>query len=165
MKSLIHHSGDVSSSDSKHKTFRKILLVLILITLALIWGQSAMSRQDSEAESAWVMELIMPFLEIFVGRGRVTLHLVRKLAHFTEYALLGAELTLYSVFGMKDAASPLIGKTSVFLPLIIGLAAAAADETIQIFSGRGPAVADVLLDFCGVLTAFIFIKLVERYFS
>ena len=77
------------------KKKRVLLLILIVLTLLFIWGNSLLSREQSSDESAWVMHLVTPLLEAFVGKGNVTEHLVRKLAHFTEFAMLGFELLLW----------------------------------------------------------------------
>ena len=122
---------------------KKILAVLIALTLVLIWGQSILDREKSSEESGFVMEMIEPVLEIFVGQGNVTEYFVRKLAHFCEFFLLGAELLLFFVLKRER-------KAGFLLTLTHGLFAALADETIQIFSGRGSMVQDVWLDFSGV---------------
>ena len=122
---------------------KKALLIIIIVTLAFIWGHSMMPPETSSLESKWVMKLVTPFLELFVGKGNVTEHLVRKLAHFCEFTLLGAELMLY--FGMPE-------RRMLLRTLNLGLVAALLDETVQIFSGRGAAIPDVWLDFSGVLT-------------
>jgi len=154
-----------SSPHKKSEAFRKFLCFTIPITVAFIWIHSMMPADASSQESGWVMDLIRPFLEIFVGKGNVTMYLVRKLAHFTEYFVLGSQLSIYYIL------SKLLGNDNVtrkswpaLLPLAIGLAVAAIDETIQIFSdGRGPAVKDVLLDFCGVLAAYIIVDIISKY--
>ena len=50
---------------------------------------------------------------------------------------------------------PLCSTTSTFVPFL----AAAIDETIQIFTGRGAQIKDVLLDFTGALTGILFTAL------
>ena len=122
---------------------KKILTAVIIITLAVIWGHSLLGKEASSEESGFVMELLTPFLEIFVGRGNVTEHLVRKLAHFCEFFILGIELQLF--FSLLKSR-----KSAFLLALSHGLFTALADETIQIFSGRGPMIQDVWLDFSGV---------------
>ena len=136
------------------KTERKVLLVLIILTLLFIWGNSLLNREQSSGESTWVMQLITPFLELFVGKDNVTEHLVRKLAHFTEFALLGLELFFW-FYGQ-----PKKRKSALLLAMAHGLFAALTDETLQLFSGRGSQVQDVWLDFAGTtagaaLTAFL----------
>ncbi len=71
-----------------------ILNILITATILFAWGHSLMPGDLSEEESSRALDLLRPFLEIIFGRGNVTDHLVRKLAHFSEYALLGCELCL-----------------------------------------------------------------------
>jgi len=141
---------------------RRILTVLIIATIAFIWIHSMIQTEISAQESGWVMELIRPFLELFAGKGMVTQHMVRKLAHFSEFFLLGAELTLYGMFFSKGGrvkderrAAAVFLKSALF-----GLAAAAVDEIIQIFAKRGPQVKDVLLDFTGVLAGTLLIILI-----
>ena len=89
------------------------------------------------------MALLTPLLELFVGKGNVTEHLVRKLAHFCEFFILGIELQLF--FSLLNSR-----KSAFLLALSHGLFTALVDETIQIFSGRGPMIQDVWLDFSGV---------------
>ena len=72
--------------------------------------------------------------------------LLRKMAHFTEFAALG--MLLAWLHGMLQK-----GKLR---PFLWGVAAASADETIQCFvPDRGPAVKDVCIDSAGVLTGII----------
>ena len=122
---------------------KKILAVVIIVTLAVIWGHSLLGREASSEESSFVMALLTPFLEVFVGKGNVTEHLVRKLAHFCEFFILGIELQLF--FSLLKSR-----KSAFLLALSHGLFTALVDETIQIFSGRGPMIQDVWLDFSGV---------------
>ena len=77
---------------------RKILIIVTIIffiaTLAFIWGHSMQSISESQKKSLSVAMIITPFIEIFVGQGNVTDHLVRKMGHFIEFALLGGVLAL-----------------------------------------------------------------------
>ncbi len=128
---------------------RKLLIVLLVFLLAFIWGHSCMPVAASEGESSAVLELLRPLLEPVFGRENVTVHLVRKLAHFTEFFCLGCVLALLLPFrgrGQLLAAA---------LALLTGL----VDETIQLFSGRGSAVSDVWLDFSGAAAAIALLAL------
>ncbi len=142
------------------KKQRTVLLSAIILTLAFIWGNSLLSREQSSGESAWVLQLVTPLLELFAGKGNVTEHLVRKLAHFTEFALLGLELLFW--FSQKRGKK----KEALLLAMAHGLFAALTDETIQLFSGRGSQVQDVWLDFAGVtagaLTALLLTLLIRK---
>lgn len=64
-------------------------------------GQLAGLRRGVCRQSGRVGELLRPLLELVVGQGGVTDHLVRKLAHFTEYAVLGALLLLLTAVGFR----------------------------------------------------------------
>lgn len=79
-----------------------------------------------------------------MGAGKVTDQLVRKLAHFAEFGLLGCELAALLV--VRDR----VGSQDIANCLFAGLSAALIDETIQLFTNRGSQVQDVWLDFAGV---------------
>ena len=109
----------------------------------------------SAEESRIIGEIIKPFLEIFVGEGNVTDHLVRKLAHFTEYGVLGFAMGAnVALRGREPVKTPQIYRWTYGLLLM--LAIAVVDESIQIVTpGRGAMVADVLLDMCGSLAGLL----------
>ena len=126
---------------------------LIWGTLCFIWGNSLLPGSVSGAISdavkqflAWLLPGEIP--GVTSGGG-----LLRKLAHFSEFALLGAALTWR--FGMK--------KRKKNLALVCGFGAACMDETIQMFvPDRGPAIRDVAIDTCGVLTGMILLLLAHN---
>jgi len=142
---------------------KRILTVLIILTLCFIWGHSLMSREDSSNESGWVTGIVTPLLELFVGKGNVTEHLVRKLAHFCEYALLGAELFCY--FTLRDLNGSRRFLHSGLLAEAHVMFTAMVDETIQIFSGRGSQLQDVWLDSAGGVAGILFAALMLLLFS
>jgi len=129
---------------------RVIITVITLLTLAFIWIHSCIGQEGSAEESGFVYELLCPFFEIFMGKGNVTEHFIRKMAHFTEFFALGFELMIFMRLYLKSSMPVLMINAwalSTFCALI--------DETIQIFSGRGPAVADVWLDSAGAMTGVL----------
>jgi len=74
--------------------------------------------------------------------------LVRKTAHFAEYALLG--FLTWRVVAAASALAPLHSAQHFRLALLFAALYAASDETHQIFvPGREASVRDVLLDTCG----------------
>lgn len=139
-----------------------LLLLAVLAVLAFIWGNSLDSAAESSLKSGRMRELIRPLLELLVGQGNVTEHLVRKLAHFTEFAVLGALLLLLT------AAAFRVRLQSVVNCLFFLTLAALTDETIQIFTGRGPQVQDVWLDLAGgtagLLTMLALVRLLRCLF-
>ena len=142
--------------ERKRKVISFILICLIILTLAFIWGNSLDNQMESSQKSMKVLEWITPVLEWFVGAGKVTEHLVRKLGHFTEFSLLGAEMA-----GLLIARRRLRFQGFVNC-LFVGLSVAVIDETIQIFSHRGSQVQDVLLDFAGAFFGLLLIIVIHQ---
>lgn len=99
-------------------------------------------------------DVVKPFLEIFVGTGNVTDHLVRRIAHFAEYSALGCALALQLVPRRRVRWQSVIN--CAFAAMVVAL----TDETIQIFSGRGSQVQDVWLDFAGSCTGILFLLII-----
>ena len=124
---------------------KALLIVLLVLLLVFIWGNSCLPVSLSSRESGRFLRLIRPFLELFVGQGNVTHHLVRKLAHFTEFTAFGFVMGL-----LVNLGKPICLRSVVF-SLVMGLLAAFADESIQMLSDRGDQIKDVWLDFSGVL--------------
>lgn len=125
---------------------RKKIIIWAVITgmvLLFIWGNSMLPPDVSDGLSKWVTGILG-----FNRPGEQTdsmNHIVRKLAHYSEYFALGIVLWL-----------ALCGKIKPFLRGIVlqgfcGLLTAVIDETIQLFSQRGPSLTDVWLDYAGFL--------------
>ena len=136
---------------NRKRTLTLVLIILILVTIVFIWSNSLQSIPESQAKSIGFLNKVKPFLEIFVGTGNVTDHLVRKLAHFTEFGTLGCELALLLALRKH------INWQSVINSAFFAMTVALTDETIQIFSGRGSQVQDVWLDFAGSCTGILFV--------
>lgn len=134
----------------KHKKRLVVLYIILILILAFIWGNSFIPREESAHESSVIGAIITPVLEVFVGKGNVTDFLVRKLAHFTEYAALGV------VAGLILFAKDRVRLHGFLFSLFAGVTAAVIDESIQLFTdGRGAQVSDVLLDSCGAACGLI----------
>ena len=123
----------------------RLCITLLICNLIFIWGNSMLPGEVSAAFSDWVKSILARIFSgdptASAGRG-----LLRKLAHFTEFAALG--MCLAWLHGMLQK-----GKLR---PFLWGTAAAAVDETIQRFvPDRGPSIRDVCIDASGVLTGII----------
>lgn len=132
----------------RRKRLRTALLVLCILTVLFIWGNSIQSREQSQERSNTLLEIIANCAEkLGIYIDRTDDHWLRKLAHAGEFGLLGMELSLYMLlggsFGRQEAANCLFA----------GLLTAVLDESIQILSRRGSQVQDVLIDFSGVILA------------
>ncbi|MBR2365993.1 MAG: VanZ family protein [Oscillospiraceae bacterium] len=144
---------------NKVKILRCVLIVLIAATLMFIWGNSLQPREDSLKDSEAVTNWIRPILGALIGEDNVTVHFVRKLAHFTEFAVLGAELSCLALLLTKRRLRGLLSC------LAAGLLAGAIDESLQLLGDRGAQVRDVLLDFGGVLAAVLAVHLLAYLHS
>lgn len=145
------------------KTKRKIFLVadiiIICLTLAFIWGNSMLSQVQSAGESEQVYGGIKELLDTVFGVGVITEGLIRKFAHFFEFFVLAVELNLVFVI-LKDKRA-----LGFIFSLLFGLFVAFFDETLQIFSGRGALITDVILDFSAVVlvtAVFILIYIIRK---
>lgn len=120
-------------------------LFLSLAMVLFIWGNSLVPGTGSGSLSLTVVEGVRSALAaIGLPNGWVTNLLVRKTAHFTEYAVLGV-----IVSSTLLAGGPLRGRR-LFAAAVILLLAPSIDETIQLFvPGRCGAITDVMIDCCG----------------
>lgn len=97
-----------------------------------------MPAVQSKAESGGLLSVVAQWVPF------MTEHLLRKLAHFGEFGILGLLL------------SQCLWKNCAY-PLLAGLLCALSDETIQLFvQGRSGQVSDVWVDFSGVVCAVLF---------
>ena len=123
------------------------------LILCFIWGNSLLPGSLSGAFSDWVRDLLAGVLPgeipgVTSGGG-----LLRKIAHFTEFAALG--LCLGWQFGMLEKRK--------ITALICGSGAACVDETIQLFvPDRGPGLKDVAIDTCGVAAGILVYILTQK---
>lgn len=122
------------------------MILVTLLYIGLIFGNSATPGVYSSAESNWVTDLLNRVMEqIGFSFIQFSEGFIRKAAHFTEYSILGVLLTLsllkYPCFQ---------GKRRWWL-IPVGFCVACIDECIQLFTpGRDGNLMDVLLDTIGV---------------
>ena len=72
---------------------KRFLAVLVALILVFIWGNSLLSKEVSGAISDFIQYNIFGFSGGGTS-GTVNSTPIRKLAHFTEFAALGAALSL-----------------------------------------------------------------------
>ena len=134
------------------KDKKKLAGILIALNLAFIWGNSMRVGSDSQALSMGILEFFDLFLNL-EEIGAIILHiLIRKGAHFAEFATLGALLAWHC--RLSDE------KHAIAFPVLLGMAAGLVDETIQLITpNRGPSLADVWLDTSGVVAGVLLLIL------
>ena len=139
---------------------RMILCILLLVAmLAFIWGNSLANGETSGNMSGAVLQWINEFLHLDTSGADMLHRIIRKGAHFTEFACLGLLLTwLFGMMGEK--------KGHLFcMPLLFGMMAACVDETIQVFvPDRGPSPVDIWIDTCGVAAGIVILLIGHFYF-
>ena len=131
----------------------------VLFTLALagciwfIFSNSMAVADVSSVSSGRVLQLLQAVLRRLGHPAlaqRLTMHIVRKMAHFCEYTLEGFLLMLcMRVYSRRPLRH-------ITVPMLAGGLTALTDETIQLFSqGRSSQVTDVWLDSAGVLAGIL----------
>ena len=149
----------------REKTSPLLIVFRVLFTAALIgcilfiFHNSLETGAESSARSQAVMQMVNSFLAK-LHLGPLSEHLIRKLAHFSEFALEGFLLMLcirvYTKHFVRHMSWPLLG----------GMTTALTDETIQRFiPNRTSAVTDVWIDMagvvCGLFVALIILLIVR----
>lgn len=138
---------------------RMILCCILLVALpAFIWGNSLQTGADSSAMSGSILQWINHFLHLSEAGADKLHYAIRKMAHFTEFACLGALLAW--LFGMTGERK----KHLFCMPLLFGLLAACVDETLQVFTlDRSPRLTDVWIDTAGVTAGILFLLIGHNY--
>ena len=133
----------------------RLCLALLTLNLVFIWGNSLLPGQISGALSDWLKNLLSAIFGSKPGASGGG-GLLRKLAHFTEFACLGMCLSwLFRIVRGKT-------REHIGFPLLAGIATAAIDETIQCFVPlRGPSIKDVGIDTLGVVLGIVIITLTQ----
>lgn len=153
----------------KHSILLSLLLVIAV--MVMIYCFSAQTGAESGAMSGkittWVLNLVVPNFEDFAPEEQESIRYavgfaIRKLAHFSEYALLGFALILHIMQLQK--------KIYVRLPGLwawgVGTIYAASDEFHQGFvAGRGPSIRDVMIDSAGVIAGVLLLCVVLQRVS
>jgi len=129
-------------------------LVLLLLWMVFIFYMSSQDSGDSSSTSSGFLSKLYVIYKIF---GKLSLadylneyaHLIRKLAHFTEFGILGVFFYL-NIIEIKNRKSIV---DSVLWTMIYAI----SDEIHQLFvPGRACSIIDMIIDTCGGI-CFIFV--------
>ena len=136
----------------KRTILRALLILLTLGWMAMIFGFSTQTGEESGGVSALIAEPVTDLIAALDGditaAEREALYwqvdgVIRMGAHFAEYAVLGVMLCL---------CQRSFGSSRFGIAWLIGAVYAVTDEIHQAFTpGRVCDPADVLIDACGVL--------------
>ena len=113
-------------------------------------SQDKLANIEQSIKALVRMQQILRVLGLNGAAHHLTMHIVRKLAHFCEYMLEGFLLMLclrvYTRHLLRHVSWPILG----------GLLTALTDETVQLFvPGRSGQVTDIWIDFSGVMTGLM----------
>lgn len=137
-----------------------VYLCMTILLLGFIFSRSLTPSYASDIESENALDVVDGFLSVFNLGGVIDNHIIRKIAHFSEFAVLGGFIT--------GSVNKLTGKIkkNIFFISFCCLIVPVIDETLQYFSyGRSPEVKDILLDFAGAVTGIIIASLLSWIFK
>ena len=159
-----------SNSAVMGRALRLLPMIVVMITIFIF---SMAPAEKSASTSGGILAAIVDCLEKITHTTLSPetvdiLHtLIRKCAHITEYAILGAtvvfayhpEITDFVHKKTDRSKSPLF----IIIPLVICALYSASDETHQLFvPGRSGEVLDVLIDSCGSLVGILIMNHIYR---
>ena len=120
---------------------------LVIVWASIIFIMSSFNSEMSSSQSGRIVTLIADLFNI--KNIEFLSFLVRKMAHFTEYFILG--LLVCHLFEIYDKR--------IYIGIILSILYAFSDEVHQLFvSGRHFGLFDVLIDSLGVIMGHIFYK-------
>ena len=133
---------------------RWILYIVLGLIVFFIWDNSMQNGGSSDGFSLIFAEWLAPIADKlgFYGNIWALNRIVRKLAHLTEFTILGG--VLYVVLRRY------IEYGTVVKTIGVGIVIACLDEFIQLFSlGRSSQLSDVLIDTIGIIIGILVVKL------
>ena len=133
---------------------RWILYIVLCLIVFFIWDNSLQNGGTSDGFSLIFAKWIAPLANKlgFYGNIWALNRIVRKLAHLTEFTILGG--VLYVVLRRY------IEYGTVVKTIVVGIVIASLDEFIQLFSlGRSSQLSDVLIDTVGIIIGISVVKL------
>ena len=152
----------------KVNILRIILILLLLCTFFIIFG---FSSQDGETSGGLSRNITNKILQLSSKYNNLeqeekdqvsdrTEKIIRKIAHFSIYTLVGLLLMgLLSTYKIKE-------NWRIMVSVLLGVIYAISDEIHQGFTpGRSPRIADVYIDTLGVILGILFILLFIKIYE
>ena len=146
-----------------------VFLILVVLTVAFIFVQSAIPPETSGAQSDKVGGVIVDAAEgvintdtekgaqVFESISSFVVQYIRKIAHFTEFGVLGVFVCMYLFVNRNERKVRFkmpFNVTFCLFSICFSIVVAFVDETIQEFSNRVPAVPDMWIDIAGFATLY-----------
>ena len=132
----------------------KINIILVILWMIVIFIMSSFNGDNSSNQSNFIVDIISNIFNI--NNIEILSLIIRKLAHFTEYLILG--LLVYNMIHNLNKKT--------YLSIIICILYATSDEIHQIFvPGRNCNILDILIDSIGSITGIYIIYLIYNNIS
>ena len=152
----------------KINILRAILIALLITQMWVIFGFSGQNGEESGSISRKITEAVTKNISSIQNLEKQEKekvlkkieHIIRKLAHFSLYAVIGFLLmSLMSTYKLKQ-------KNRILVSCSIGLLYAISDEIHQAFiPGRGPQIGDVGIDFSGVVVGMCVVLVAISFYT
>ena len=134
-----------------------IITILAYLMIFIIFGNSLLPGDISSSQSGFLSGLIKDILAFFglnIQDDMISFF-VRKLAHFTEFFVLGV---LWTFVFMRRY------EKYILITILFGMCIAGIDEFIQFFvPGRAMMFTDFLIDVLGVIIGVLVVQVMYRY--
>lgn len=129
----------------------KISLLLVILWMIFIFVMSSFDATSSSNQSNFIVDIITSIINI-KDIGLLSL-IIRKLAHFTEYFILG--ILVINFITRYDK--------KIIIAILLCIIYATSDEIHQIFvTGRSCQVTDVIIDSMGSIMGVYLYKLINK---
>lgn len=142
----------------KHK--KRIAITFLIVAAGCVLGMFYFSNQNGDTSHGLSYDIVLHILKWLSIDPDETItamdlcdFVVRKIAHFTEYTVLG--------IGLCGLMRVLVKRYWGITAIVLGAVLASLDEFHQLFiPGRSAMVSDVVIDTCGVVVGSIIFTLI-----
>lgn len=141
---------------SRKKLQKFLAWLALLVWMGVIFYFSHQSGDASMQLSDGILDSFKSLFQNFLDYHTLS-YIVRKIAHFTEYFILG--LLIYHL--VKQYC--VISKTEIIWMILFCVIYAMSDEFHQVFiGGRSPKVFDVIIDSLGSSLSILILQLLQK---
>ena len=141
---------------SRKKLQKFLAWLALLVWMGVIFYFSHQSGDTSMQLSDGILDSFKSLFQNFLDYHTLS-YIVRKIAHFTEYFILG--LLIYHLVKQYRV----ISKTEIIWMILFCVIYAMSDEFHQVFiGGRSPKVFDVIIDSLGSSLSILLFRLFQR---
>lgn len=141
---------------SRKKLQKFLAWLALLVWMGVIFYFSHQSGDTSMQLSDGILDSFKSLFQNFLDYHTLS-YIVRKIAHFTEYFILG--LLIYHLVKQYRV----ISKTEIIWMILFCVIYAMSDEFHQVFiGGRSPKVFDVIIDSLGSSLSILILQLLQK---